>query len=41
VWSRRCKTYAQARALEAQLKGWTREKKKKLVTGFLIFPKEK
>ncbi|MGH9803705.1 MAG: GIY-YIG nuclease family protein [Candidatus Acidiferrales bacterium] len=35
VWSHRCSSYAEARALEAQLKGWSREKKGRLVVGSL------
>jgi putative endonuclease len=35
VWSRACSSYAQARALEARLKGWTRHKKHLLVVGSL------
>ena len=35
VWSQLCPSYAQARALEAWLKGWTREKKSELVRGSL------
>ena len=35
VWSRECSSYAQARALEARLKGWSREKKKRLIAGSL------
>ena len=33
VWSQPRLSYAEARALEAQLKGWTREKKKQLIVG--------
>ncbi len=33
VWSQRCENYAQARAWEARLKGWSREKKKRLAVG--------
>lgn len=35
VWSRLCDSYAQARALEAQLKGWSRERKQRLVAASL------
>ncbi len=35
VWSRACAGYAEARALEARLKGWSREKKRLLVVGSL------
>ncbi len=35
VWFRECENYAQARALEARLKGWSRDKKKRLVRGSL------
>ena len=35
VWSRAFPNYAQARALEARLKGWSREKKRLLVVGSL------
>ncbi len=35
AWSQECASYAQARALEARLKGWNREKKKRLVVGSL------
>ncbi|MGH9510465.1 MAG: GIY-YIG nuclease family protein [Terriglobales bacterium] len=35
VWSRRCRSYAEARALEAGLKSWTRARKKQLVAGSL------
>ncbi len=35
VWSHLCGSYAQARSLEAQLKGWSREKKRQLVKGSL------
>ena len=35
VWSQHCSSYAAARALEAQLKGWSREKKRRLARGSL------
>jgi len=35
VWSQECESYAQARALEARLKGWSRDKKTRLVRGSL------
>ena len=35
VWSQGCVSYATARALEARLKGWSREKKRRLVAGTL------
>jgi putative endonuclease len=35
VWSRECASYAQARSLEARLKGWTRDKKRLVVLGSL------
>ena len=35
AWSQKCISYAEARALEARLKGWSREKKRQLVTGSL------
>jgi putative endonuclease len=35
VWSQGCESYAEARTLEARLKGWSREKKRKLVMGSL------
>lgn len=35
VWFRECRTYAQARALENRLKGWSRLKKKRLIEGSL------
>ena len=35
VWSRACADYAKARAVEAQLKGWSREKKRLLIMGSL------
>jgi len=41
AWSQGCGSYAEARALEAQLKGWGREKKRQLVAGSLIFPQRK
>jgi len=41
VWSHPCDSYAEARALEAQLKGWSRAKKDRLVAGSLIFPQGK
>ena len=39
VWSRRCRTYANARALEAQLKSWSRSMKSQLVAGSLRLPR--
>ena len=33
VWSRRCPSYGQARAMEAELKRWSRAKKRQLVLG--------
>ncbi|MDA2913890.1 GIY-YIG nuclease family protein [Acidobacteriia bacterium AH_259_A11_L15] len=38
LWFHPCTSYAQARALEAQLKGWSRQKKKRLVVGSLRLP---
>jgi len=35
VWSQACPSYAEARALESRLKGWSREKKRLLVVGSL------
>jgi len=35
VWSRACASFAEARGLEARLKGWGREKKRLLVVGSL------
>jgi len=35
VWSRACFSYAQARSLEARLKGWSRAKKRLLLAGSL------
>jgi len=35
VWFHRCDSYAEARTLEAQLKGWSREKKSRLAVGSL------
>ena len=35
AWSQACSGYAQARAMEARLKGWSREKKGLLVAGSL------
>jgi len=35
VWSQACSSCAQARAIEARLKGWSREKKRLLVVGSL------
>ena len=35
VWSRSCADYAEARAVEARLKGWSREKKRLLIEGSL------
>jgi predicted GIY-YIG superfamily endonuclease len=35
VWSRACTDYAEARSLEARLKGWSREKKQRLIVGSL------
>jgi len=33
VWSHRCDSYTEARALEAQLKRWSRARKERLVAG--------
>jgi len=35
VWSQPCRSYAAARALEAQLKRWSRARKQQLATGSL------
>lgn len=35
VWSERCRNYADARALEARLKGWSPAKKQQLAAGSL------
>jgi putative endonuclease len=35
VWSRSCADYAEARAVETRLKGWSREKKRLLIVGSL------
>ena len=35
IWSQRCGSYAAARALEAQLKRWSRGKKRQLIAGSL------
>ncbi len=35
AWSQECTSYAEARALEARLKGWTRQKKRQLAVGSL------
>ena len=35
IWSQACASHAAARAMEARLKGWSREKKRRLVTGSL------
>ena len=35
VWSHHCESYAQARAWEAQLKSWSRQKKRRLIAGSL------
>jgi predicted GIY-YIG superfamily endonuclease len=35
VWSQACPSYAEARALEGRLKGWSRKKKMLLITGSL------
>ena len=35
AWCMASESYTEARALEAQLKGWSREKKKRLVAGSL------
>jgi len=37
MWSRECPTYADARSLEARLKGWSRAKKSRLIAGSLRF----
>ncbi len=34
AWSQECTSYAEARTLEARLKGWTREKKEAIGRGF-------
>jgi len=38
VWFRKCGSYAKARALEARVKGCSREKKSQLVAGSLRLP---
>jgi len=35
AWSQPCASYAEARALEARLKGWSRGKKRRLTVGSL------
>ena len=35
AWSRACADHAEARALETRLKGWSREKKRRLILGSL------
>jgi len=35
AWAQSCSSYAKARALEARLKGWSREKKRQLAGGSL------
>jgi putative endonuclease len=35
VWSQACASYAEARSLEARLKGWRQDKKRLLVAGSL------
>jgi putative endonuclease len=35
MWSRACADFAEARAVEARLKGWSREKKRLLIVGSL------
>ncbi len=35
VWSQLCQSYAEARALEARVKRWSREKKRRLIAGSL------
>ncbi|MCI0418444.1 MAG: GIY-YIG nuclease family protein [Acidobacteria bacterium] len=35
IWSHRCGSYREARFFEAQLKGWSREKKRQLAVGSL------
>ncbi len=35
AWSQKCASYARARALVARLKGWSREKKRRLIVGSL------
>ena len=35
VWSQQCASYGEARALEARLKGWSRQKKRQLAVGSL------
>ncbi|MGH9789088.1 MAG: GIY-YIG nuclease family protein [Candidatus Acidiferrales bacterium] len=35
VWSRLCRNYAEARALEAELKRWSRAEKQRLAAGSL------
>ena len=39
VWCQSCASYAEARALEAQLKGWSHEKKCRLAKGSLRLPR--
>jgi putative endonuclease len=38
VWAQSCGSYAEARALEAWLKGWSRRKKEQLIAGSLRLP---
>jgi len=40
VWCLPCVGYAEARALEALVKSWSRAKKRTLVEGSLILPQE-
>ncbi|MCL4522691.1 MAG: GIY-YIG nuclease family protein [Acidobacteria bacterium] len=35
VWSKECASHAEARSLEARLKGWSRKKKALLIAGSL------
>ncbi len=35
IWSQQCASYGEARALEARLKGWSRQKKRPLAVGSL------
>ncbi len=35
AWSQECGRYAEARGLEARLKGWSRDKKRRLAVGSL------
>jgi putative endonuclease len=35
VWFRQCSSYAEARTVEARLKGWSRAKKSRLIAGSL------